>query len=93
MRLFDPRANGLIDTENPAIILADAMIKVSAINPDKKFWDAITTLANYADSNEPKKTKQPKKIKQPKKKSLNERLNEIKKKNMVRSRVPQNKAT
>jgi len=48
--LYDPRVKTFVDTNNPAIIMADAMIRIGAIEPDDKFWQKIELLANYADS-------------------------------------------
>jgi hypothetical protein len=48
--LYDPRAKTFVNTNNPAIIMADAMIRIGAIEPDEKFWRKIELLANYADS-------------------------------------------
>ncbi len=48
--LYDPRVKTFINTDNPAIIMADAMIRIGAIEPDENFWEKIKLLADYADS-------------------------------------------
>ena len=48
--LYDPRVNALVNTNNPILIMADAIIRVGAIEPDKDFWEKIKLLADYADS-------------------------------------------
>jgi hypothetical protein len=49
MLLYDPRYERKIKTNNPAIILADKVVKSGILEPDKDFWDTIKRLANYAD--------------------------------------------
>lgn len=61
MLLYDPRYERKIRTNNPAIILADRVIESNLIYPDKKFWNTIKKLANYADFDvKPKNGKQKK---------------------------------
>lgn len=49
MYLFDPRVGGFVDTDNPILIMADIMIRSELVEPDKKFWNRIRLLAEYAD--------------------------------------------
>jgi hypothetical protein len=49
MLLYDPRFDRKIKTNNPAIVLADRVIKSNLVDPDKEFWDNIRKLANYMD--------------------------------------------
>lgn len=49
MLLYDPRFNRKIKTDNPAIILANKVVKNRFIDPDETFWDRIKQLANYCD--------------------------------------------
>lgn len=49
MLLYDPRFERKIKTNNPAIILADKVVKSNLVDPDEYFWDRIRKLANYAD--------------------------------------------
>ena len=70
MLLYDPRFERKIKTDNPAIIMADRVVKSGMLEPDKEFWNTIKRLANYADFD------------------INDE-----KKNVVRSRVSENKKT
>ncbi len=49
MLLYDPRFNRKIKTDNPAIVLANEVVKTRFVNPDENFWDRIKQLANYCD--------------------------------------------
>jgi len=49
MLLYDPRFERKIKTDNPAIIMADRVVKSGMLEPDKEFWNTIKRLANYAD--------------------------------------------
>lgn len=51
MLLYDPRFNRKMKTNNPAIILADKVVKSNLVHPDEDFWNRIKKLANYADFN------------------------------------------
>ena len=70
MLLYDPRFERKIKTDNPAIIMAERVVKSGMLEPDKEFWNTIKRLANYADFD------------------INDE-----KKNVVRSRVSENKKT
>jgi hypothetical protein len=55
--LFDPRYGTLVETDNPAIILADMMVRSGLIKPDTDFWNKIRRLAEEMEkpiSNETK---------------------------------------
>ena len=49
MLLYDPRYERRIRTDNPAIILADRVLKSNLVEDNKQFWNTIKKLANYAD--------------------------------------------
>jgi len=49
MLFYDPRFDRKVKTNNPAIMMADLVVKSNLVNPDKEFWDKIKKLANYAD--------------------------------------------
>lgn len=51
MYLFDPRENKIIDSDNPALLLADIMVKQFSENfvVDNRFWVLVADLANICD--------------------------------------------
>ena len=49
MYLFDPRKNKLVDTDNPMLILVDAMIRVGVVKPTKQFWNKMMPLIDLGD--------------------------------------------
>ena len=48
-KVYDPRIKKSIYSNNPALILAEIIIKSELISSDKEFWNKIKILANYAD--------------------------------------------
>lgn len=51
MYLFDPRENKIINSDNPALLFADIMIKQFSDNfkIDNRFWVLVSDLANICD--------------------------------------------
>jgi len=92
MYLYDPRVNSFVNTDNPAIILADAMIRIGAVVPDNNFWDKIKILANYAEAGNGMGKIVKAEFKKYNK-SLKLKLDEQKKKNTLRSKIPKVKKT
>jgi len=53
MKVYDPRINNFIESNNPALILADIItFNFSANNLAENFWDSIKEMADYYDEKE-----------------------------------------
>ena len=50
MKIFDPRINKKIESDNPALIFADILVnEKEELRQDPKFWNLIKDLANYCE--------------------------------------------
>lgn len=47
--LYDPRFCCKVETNNPAIIMANLILKNDLMTEDKQFWNTIKELADYND--------------------------------------------
>ena len=47
--VYDPRVKFNVVSDNPALILAEAMTKLEYITPTEDFWQSIGILADYCD--------------------------------------------
>lgn len=48
MKVFDPRIDKSVNSDNPALILAD-IIKDMKVKVKDDFWDQVKELADYYD--------------------------------------------
>jgi hypothetical protein len=49
LKLYDPRVKDHVETNNPAIIIAQILIDTGMFSPTEDFWKKIADLANYSD--------------------------------------------
>ena len=49
-RVYDPRIEESIYSDNPALILANIIINSELISPNKEFWKTVKILADYCDT-------------------------------------------
>lgn len=47
--VYDPRTKLNVISDNPALILAETILKLEFFNPTEDFWENIKKLANYCD--------------------------------------------
>lgn len=47
--VYDPRVKFNVISDNPALILAEAMTKLECVIPTEDFWQSIGILADYCD--------------------------------------------
>jgi len=47
--VYDPRTKLNVISDNPALILAEIILKLEFFTPTEEFWENIEKLANYCD--------------------------------------------
>lgn len=47
--VYDPRVKFNVHSDNPALILAEIMLKLKYIDSTEDFWENIAILADYCD--------------------------------------------
>ena len=47
--VYDPRVKFNVFSDNPALILAEIILKLEFFTPTEEFWENIEKLANYCD--------------------------------------------